>query len=270
MKINLKPIIESKNWQLLNTLITENVISIDKKLILIICNMSCEDIWECLKVIPSLRCPIIDEKMLKWASSRTLYRYCYDFIGPNEEFKQALLNRKDSEYIYRYAKYIKRYHDDSIFNCLFLSEDSNYCHYIDYAKISGAPIEVMGEKVLDSNDAFMIKEFLEINVLIDYPSLVMRLLNKLKELNAHREIIDLIIKIDEDVFNDFCNSYLFSMYLNEICRLCSILSYDELQFLIDKLQTTRIITTINNVLADEKITINNPQGRIRRNPHENI
>ena len=83
MNSYLKQIIKNKNWGLLKTLIDSHVIIIDEELIDVICEMNCDDIYELLRVIPSINSPLVKEKMLKWCLYDALYKYCYDFLGPD-------------------------------------------------------------------------------------------------------------------------------------------------------------------------------------------
>ena len=251
----LKQIIKDKNWGLLKTLIDSQVIIIDDALIDIICAMNCDDIYELLKVIPSINNSKIEEKMLKWSLYDTLYKYCYDFVGPDERFKKAFLEKTDSEYVYRYVRYIKRSHDEEIFNYLFLSDNCDYSFFIDYAKyIPDAPIEAMGSLILNGNNS-LIKEFLELEKLKDYPELVKALLNALKENNASKEISELIFKINAKLFN-FETTYLYN-YIKEICAIAVILDYKELYLLISKLQDLRLIDLLNIVLVNKEKEIRN-------------
>ena len=67
MNSYLKQIIKNKNWGLLKTLIDSHVIIIDEELIDVVCEMNCDDIYELLRVIPSINSPLVEEKMLKWS-----------------------------------------------------------------------------------------------------------------------------------------------------------------------------------------------------------
>lgn len=255
MKGYLKQIIKDKNWGLLKTLIDSQVIIIDDALIDIICAMNCDDIYELLKVIPSINNSKIEEKMLKWSLYDTLYKYCYDFVGPDESFKKAFLEKTDSEYVYRYVRYIKRSHDEEIFNYLFLSDNCDYSFFIDYAKyIPDAPIEAMGSLILNGNNS-LIKEFLELEKLKDYPELVEALLNALKVKNASKEIAELILAIDVKLLN-FETTYLYN-YIKELCALAIIIDYRELYLLISKLQDIRLIDLLNLVLVNKEKEIRN-------------
>ncbi len=253
MNSYLKQIIKNKNWGLLKTLIDSHVIIIDEELIDVVCEMNCDDIYELLRVIPSINSPLVEEKMLKWSLYDTLYKYCYDFVGPDERFKKAFLEKTNSEYVFRYARYIKRSHDEEIFNYLFLSEDCDYSFFIDYAKyIPDAPLEVMESLILNGNNS-LIKEFLELEKLKDYPQLVKELLNTLKINNASKEISELILKIDAKLFN-FETTYLYN-YIKEICAIAVILDYKELYLLISKLQD--LIDLLNIVLVNKEKEIRN-------------
>ena len=255
MNSYLKQIIKNKNWGLLKTLIDSHVIIIDEELIDVVCEMNCDDIYELLRVIPSINSPLVEKKMLKWSLYDTLYKYCYDFVGPDERFKKAFLEKTNSEYVFRYARYIKRSHDEEIFNYLFLSEDCDYSFFIDYAKyIPDAPLEVMESLILNGNNS-LIKEFLELEKLKDYPQLVKELLNTLKINNASKEISELILKIDAKLFN-FETTYLYN-YIKEICAIAVILDYKELYLLISKLQDLRLIDLLNIVLVKKEKEIRN-------------
>ena len=250
MKGYLKQIIENKNWKLLKTLIDSQIIIIDDALINILCELHCDEIYELLKVIPMINNPLIEDKMLKWSNCDTLFKYCYDFVGPDVRFKKIFLTKSNSEYVYRYVRYILQKHDSEIFNYLFLSDDCDYSFFIDYAKyIFDAPIEVMQKLILSYNNS-LIKEFLELEKLKDYPNIVLNLLNALRGNNASKEISELILNIDNKLFN-FEDTYLYN-YIKEICALSSIIDYKELYLLISKLQDIRLIDLLNVVLVNKE------------------
>lgn len=246
--MNINEIVKDKNWTFLSSLVNLGIISIDNELKAHISALSCNDIYNCLRFIPSLRSSEMDDKILKWGSSRIIYMYCYSFVGVDDRFKQALLNTNDSEYIYRYAKYVLKNHDEEIFNFLFASSSADYTYFYDYAKyLPNAPLDMMSLIVLDGSDAAFIKEFLEIEALKEYPQIVSELINKLKVLNTTKEIVALIISIDLKLFN-LEDCYLYNNFLGEIKDLCSILDYETIYNLVGKLHTIQVIDLLNNIL----------------------
>lgn len=247
----LKQIIENKNWNLLNKLIKSGIVFIDDELIDYICSLPSDVIYECLSVTPSINYSKIEERILKLSSSDILYNYCLNFVGPDERFKKALLKYPDASF--NYAKNILKHHDEDIFNLIF-KQERIYSYLSVYAKeISGAPIERLGEIVLSLVNAKFLVDFLKIEALKDYPELVVKIINRLKELNDCEEIENLINYLDNKIFN-FTNTYLYN-YLDEICSLSSAFDFKRLHTLISKLHSIQIIDRLHIILDELKIKI---------------
>lgn len=240
MNSYLKKVIENKNWGLLDILINNSLV--DKSVLL---ELSCEDIYNIVKNIPNLRSTELDNKILKWGSSRLIYQYSLDIASENELFKQELIKRGKIEYIFNYAKYVTKSHDIDIYNALFKGEVPNYSYLYDYVALDNAPLEEIINLAIN-NYSYDLIEYLKLEKIKDYPDLIKKLFMRL----TNQEIIELIIYLDNALFN-FKDTYLLN-YRNDIALLANKLSYIELYYLLTNLNMIQIIDLINPLLKEKE------------------
>ena len=240
MNSYLKKVIENKNWGLLDILINNSLV--DKSVLL---ELSCEDIYNIVKNIPNLRSTELDNKILKWGSSRLIYQYSLDIASENELFKQELIKRGEIEYIFNYAKYVTKSHDIDIYNALFKGEVPNYSYLYDYVALDNAPLEEIINLAIN-NYSYDLIEYLKLEKIKDYPDLIKKLFMRL----TNQEIIELIIYLDNALFN-FKDTYLLN-YRNDIALLANKLSYIELYYLLTNLNMIQIIDLINPLLKEKE------------------
>ena len=240
MNSYLKKVIENKNWGLLDILINNSLV--DKSVLL---ELSCEDIYNIVKNIPNLRSTELDNKILKWGSSRLIYQYSLDIASENELFKQELIKRGKIEYIFNYAKYVIKSHDIDIYNALFKGEVPNYSYLYDYVALDNAPLEEIINLAIN-NYSYDLIEYLKLEKIKDYPKKKKKLFMRL----TNQEIIELIIYLDNALFN-FKDTYLLN-YRNDIALLANKLSYIELYYLLTNLNMIQIIDLINPLLKEKE------------------